>query len=51
MGSGVAGAIKSRGGKSIEDKAMGLVRFVLFGQTTYGAFERVAHEMIDGAHA
>ena len=32
-------------------QSLRLVRFVLFGQTTYGAFERVAHEMIDGAHA
>jgi O-acetyl-ADP-ribose deacetylase len=32
-------------------QSLRLVRFVLFGQTTSGAFERVAHEMIDGAHA
>jgi O-acetyl-ADP-ribose deacetylase (regulator of RNase III) len=26
-----------------------LVRFVLFGQTTHTAFDRVAHELLDGA--
>lgn len=32
-------------------RSLRLVRFVLFGQTAYGAFERVARELIDGPHA
>jgi O-acetyl-ADP-ribose deacetylase (regulator of RNase III) len=32
-------------------RSLRLVRFVLFGQTTYGAFERVARELIDAPHA
>ena len=32
-------------------ESLRLVRFVLFGQTAYGAFDRVAREIVDGAEA